>query len=389
MPRYALVLDVGTTGIKAFVFDEEERVVCKVYKAIEKSFPKKGWVEQDPQMLLSVSRTVLRRAVKESGVPLSQIVGLGITNQRETIVAWDTKTGRAAYPAVVWEDERTATECRRLQKKQGTSVREKTGLALLPYFSASKMAWLLRNVPRVRALRQRNRLAFGTVDSWLLWHLLEGNPHVTEYTNASRTLLFNIRTLRWDSALLALFGIEETLLPRVLPSAGLFGKTARSLFGAVLPVVAVCGDQQASLYAAGTRVGMTKATFGTGSFLLQSIGRRFVLRDGFFTTLMANSVQPTYALEARIPFYGREVEAVLASPKALLRVLRRLAVQTARMLPRLPQQPKLLVVDGGVIRDPRVVPLIADAGGCRVMAQATIDGTALGVAKLVLQWAGE
>jgi glycerol kinase len=385
MPRYALVLDVGTTGIKAFVFDGRKRVVAKVYRAIKKSAPKQGWVEQNPQRILSISRTLLRQAVKKSGVALSEIVGLGMTNQRETVVAWDKKTGRALYPAIVWEDERTAAACRRLARTDGAVVRGKTGLPLLPYFSASKMHWLLAHVPGVRASQASGRLAFGTVDSWLLWHLLDGHPFLTDFTNASRTLLFNMRTTRWDSALLKLFGIDAHLLPEVRPSMSFFGKTTSSLFGRPLPLIAVCGDQQSSLFAAGTAVGTTKATFGTGSFLLQVAGRRFVLQDHFFTTRAASaSTRPVYALESRIPFYGAMVQAALGSPNMLARVLRRLARETAKALGRFRTPPDLLVIDGGVTRDPRVAPLLAAATHCDVVQQPLFDGTALGVAKMVL-----
>ena len=195
---YVLVLDEGTTGVKAFVFDGEGGVVSKAYQKIHKFRPRKDWVEQDSIEILRSSIKVMREAIKTSGASLKEIRGFGIKNQREATVMWDIKTGKPVYKIIGWEDRRTKSFCDSLRKKHGERIREMTGLVADSYFSASKIRWVLKNVKSARVLASQNRLAFGTVDTWLLWNLCEGNPHVTDETNASRTLLFNIKTRRWD-----------------------------------------------------------------------------------------------------------------------------------------------------------------------------------------------
>ena len=213
--KFRLVLDVGTTGIKAFVFDEKFRQVTKVYQKLKKRFPRRGWVEQDPHELVEVSRQVLRQAIKESKAARADFLGLGITNQRETTILWDKKTGLPIYSAIVWEDTRTKNFCRWLQFFHGRTVLNKTGLPIDPYFSASKINWLLHHLPAAKILLDKKRLLFGTVDSWLLWNFCQGHPHLTDETNASRTLLFNLRTRRWDKELLKIFEVPAQILPPV------------------------------------------------------------------------------------------------------------------------------------------------------------------------------
>ncbi|TSC66186.1 MAG: Glycerol kinase [Candidatus Doudnabacteria bacterium Gr01-1014_77] len=205
--KYALVLDIGTSGIKTFIFDTNLNPVIRTYERLKKKKTKHGWVEQDPKELLSTAITTLRKSVKKSGMAPTSFNSLGITNQRETTICWDKKTGSPVSPAIVWEDERTKKICTNLKRKYEKLVRTKTGLSINPYFSASKLSWILKNVPQAKKLAKKHNLAFGTVDTWLLWNLVEKSPHLTDYTNASRTLLFNIKTLKWDKQLMDIFNI--------------------------------------------------------------------------------------------------------------------------------------------------------------------------------------
>ena len=382
--KFAFVLDIGTTGIKAFVFDSDLSVLGRVYKPLRKSFPHKGYVEQNPQELLSVSKEALQEVRQICNVPERAFTGFGLTNQRETTILWDKTTGKPAYPAIVWEDERTARECRKWRKEFGETARKKTGLPITPYFSASKIWWLLKNNRRVEELLEQKNLLFGTVDTWILWNLIEGNPHLTDYTNASRTLLFNIRTLEWDDELLNIFGIPRAILPEVRPSQENFGNLKKDILGFPLPVRAVAGDQQASIYAAGTGRGTTKATFGTGTFVVQNIGSRFSLADGFFTTLTADKHQPNYSLEAKVEFYGRTIQDALSDGKPLAKLLKKLAKLVDERLRHLPVKPKSLVIDGGVTRAKELAPILNETSGIPIRTQKIFDGTALGIAKMLL-----
>jgi glycerol kinase len=384
--RFALVLDVGTTGVKALVFDGNFRVVAKSYRFIDKRRPKRGRVEQDPLQILHESIRVMRAAMAEAGIRASACVGVGITNQRETVIAWDAKTGRPAYPAIVWEDVRTARACAALRPSEAT-VRAKTGLAVDPYFSASKIRWLLDNVPAAKRLAADGRLRVGTVDSWLVWNLCAEHPHVTDETNASRTLLFDIRKKRWDAELLALFGVPPAILPRALPSCARFGTFSKNILGTPLPIQAVCGDQQSSLHAAfsSCRGRVTKVTYGTGTFVSQSLGRTFRLVPGFFTTLVpGRNCASEYALESKISGTGEGVTRLLKKPAALRRYLHRLAKKVDVALKKLPYRPEAIVADGGIMRDGIVTAGQEKVSGVRVIAQPTFDGTALGTAHLLL-----
>ncbi|KKW12800.1 MAG: Glycerol kinase [Parcubacteria group bacterium GW2011_GWA2_49_9] len=216
--KLALVLDVGTTGVKAFVFDSREKVLARAAESLQKSFPQKEWVEQDPFTLLAVSKKVLQTALGESGKTAEAMSGFGIANQRETTILWDRATGEPIYPAIVWEDKRTKAACEQLVREHGKMILEKTGLQVDSYFSASKIKWILDSVSGARTRAEKGELCFGTVDTWLLWNLAGNHPHVTDVTNASRTLLFNIHTKEWDEELLSLFSIPRALLPEVRPS---------------------------------------------------------------------------------------------------------------------------------------------------------------------------
>lgn len=383
-----LVLDVGTTGIKAFVFDGSCRILAKAYREIGKARPRRGWVEQDPSELLRASKRVLREAVRKSGVPVASIRGFGLTNQREATVLWDRRTGKAAYPVIGWEDARTAAACRALRRQHGRLVLDRTGLPIDSYFSASKIRWALDRVPAVKRLAKDGRLAVGTIDAWLLSHLCAERPHVTDETNASRTLLFNIRTRSWDGELLAVFGVPAEVLPVVLPSRAAFGTLAPSVLGRAIPVVAVCGDQQSSAYACSRvpRAGAhpTKVTYGTGSFVVQSVGSRFEARPGFFTTLVPGKRGSVFALEAKVEGSGEAVAALLGDPSALSAYLKSLAKKISAKLARLPYVPSRVVVDGGAARDGIVVAFQRSASGIPTCLLEPYDGTALGTA--LLSW---
>lgn len=382
--KHLIVLDIGTTGVKVFVFDADFKVLAKVYKRLGKERPRRGWVEQNPKELLSASRQALREAISASQLSSAQSAAFGITNQRETAICWNKKTGEPLYQAIVWEDARTKKFCDGLKKKYGRIVRGNTGLPLDSYFSASKMRWLLQNIAEARQLLERQELAFGTVDSWLMWNFLENNPHLSDYTNASRTLLFNIKTLRWDEKLLEIFGIPEGALPQVLPSDSFFGNLKKDVLGFSAPLCAVCGDQQASMYAAGTAKGTTKATYGTGTFIMQILGKTFSMKNDFFTVLVPNSKRPLYALEMKINDTGRRVDELLRKGAPIEPALEKIAEDVDVIIKKLPMKPKLLIVDGGIARDGRIVPIQSAVSGIAVKPQIIFDGTALGVAKLIM-----
>jgi glycerol kinase len=380
---FSLVLDLGTTGVKAFIFDNNFNILVKAYQPLKKYFPRKGWVEQKPQEFLEVSLRVLQEVVKKSGLSRDFFIGFGLTNQRETTILWNKKTGKPIYPAIVWEDVRTKKFCTKLQKKYNQIIKDKTGLTLNPYFSASKIYWILQNVPEAKEVLRKNNLIFGTVDSWILWNFLENNPHLTDYTNASRTLLFNIKTSSWDKELLEIFQIPPEILPRVKPSQFFFGNLKKEILGFSLPVLAVCGDQQASLYAAGVKRGITKVTYGTGTFVMQVIGSRFITHNNFFTTLVPGRKHPLYALEMKINDTGKQVEKVLQKKMPLGSILRAIAEKVDKILKNLPRKPKVLIVDGGITRDYKIVSIQRSVSEIKVKPQRTYDGTALGVAKLI------
>ncbi len=377
---FVAVLDVGTTGIKAFVFDGQCQVKAKAYKKIKKVRPRKGWVEQDPSEILRVSRFVLRRAIKDSNVEPKKILGIGITNQREATVVWNSKTGRPVYPVIGWEDDRTRAFCAKLKKKHGRFIRERTGLTADAYFSASKIRWILQNV-------SGKDLVFGTLDSWLIWNLCEDHPHVTDETNASRTLLFDIHKRKWSRELCELFDVPKNILPRVLSSRAKFGKMKKEVLGFGCWVLAVCGDQQASAYAAirsqpVSRSNITKVTYGTGVFVVQMI-KKFILHKNFFTTLVPDRKGISFALEGKIEKSGEKVTSFLSSPAKLRACLLSLAKDVDRLIKKLPIRPKELVVDGGITRDGIVTLIQQEVSDIPVFQQTNYDGTALGTAILV------
>lgn len=382
-----MVLDVGTTSIKALVFDADLNVVSKASGDVEKKVSGKI-VEQSAEELLAVSAKLIKEVFDSAGLPAESYAGFGITNQRETVIMWNRETGQPVGPAIVWEDERTQEWCAQLNETHGAMARAKTGLPIIPYFSASKISWVLKNNPVATELAQARKLLFGTVDTWLLWNLLEGNPHLTDHTNASRTLLYNIREMAWDKDLMDLFGVKIEMLPIVRPSRGEFGVLKKDILGFSLPVLAIAGDQQASLYAAGSEPGTTKVTFGTGTFMLQKIGAEFQLHDNFFTTLSADE-QPDYAVESRIDFYGREVEPLLDKPDELEKLFEELALKVLSSLKTLPTPPRQITIDGGVTRDNRLAGILEKTNGVKVVSHKIFDGTALGIAKMIFRQTSE
>lgn len=308
--KYVAALDLGTTGVRCVVFDQKAHFVASAYRELPITYPQPGWVEQDPNVMIRASLEVISEALSRSGVRPQEISALGITNQRETVVAWDRSTGDPLAPAIVWQDRRTALYCQELRERGlEEELREKTGLPVDPYFSATKLHWLLQRVPGLRAKAERGQALCGTVDSWVLWNLC--GVHATDATNASRTLLLDLHTLRWDEELLALFGVPETWLPEVRPSLGPFGHTRPELLGASVPVTAVLGDQQAALFGQGCHAsGEGKVTWGTGAFLLMNVGPKPVpSRHGLLSTVAyTTSAEVHYALEGAVFVAGAALQ---------------------------------------------------------------------------------
>jgi glycerol kinase len=314
MDGFVLSIDQGTTGTTALVFDRECRVRGRGYSEFTQHYPRPGWVEHDAEEIWRVSMGAVSDALGEAGVEARSLRAVGITNQRETVVVWERATSRPYLRAIVWQDRRTAGLCERL-KEQGLedSVRAKTGLVLDPYFSGTKLSWLFKHHPDLRVRAARGEAAFGTVDSWLVWKLTGGRAHVTDPSNASRTLLYDINRLDWDDELLSLFGVPPEALPTVRPSSSVYGYTDPSaFFGARVPVAGLAGDQQAALFGQGCyEPGATKNTYGTGSFLLMNTGRAPVAsRAGLLTTVawQLQNEPAEYALEGSIFVTGAAVQ---------------------------------------------------------------------------------
>src|SRR5436309_8191696 len=309
--RYVLALDQGTTSSRAIVFDEEGRAVASAQREFEQHYPQPGWVEHDPQEIYRTQRETAREAVRKANVPLKRLMAVGITNQRETTLLWDRQSGAPLHPAIVWQDRRTAPLCEELRAVGAESlVRERTGLVIDPYFSGTKIAWLLDNVPGARARAERGELAFGTVDTWLVWQLTGNRTHVTDPSNASRTMLFDITRGDWDEELMRLLGVPRALLPDVHPSAHAFGMLPASVLGEPLVIGGIAGDQQAALFGqACHRPGMAKNTYGTGCFMLLHTGERVVRSaNGLVSTACAQVRNKEFALEGSVFIGGAVVQ---------------------------------------------------------------------------------
>jgi glycerol kinase len=309
---YILALDQGTTSSRAILFDRSGSIKAIAQKEFRQIFPQAGWVEHDPQEIWASQIGVAVAALARGGVRPDEIAAIGITNQRETAVVWDRETGVPVYNAIVWQDRRTAELCERLKADGvGPMVQQKTGLLIDPYFSATKIRWILDHVPGARARAASGRLAFGTVDSWLIWKLTGGAVHATDASNASRTMLFDINRMEWDDELLRLLDLPRSMLPEVRPSASLYGTTEAHLGIAALPIAGVAGDQQAALFGQVCRTpGMSKNTYGTGCFLLQNVGSKPVLSREQLVTTVAWSIgkRTEYALEGSVFIGGAVVQ---------------------------------------------------------------------------------
>ena len=312
MSDVILSIDQGTTSSRAILFDKAGVPLHSAQQEFKQIFPENGWVEHDPEDIWESTLTVCRQVLKEAGLQADQVAGIGITNQRETTLVWDRATGKPVYNAIVWQDRRTADYCKQLQKADRASwVAEKTGLLLDPYFSGTKLRWILENVDGVRERAKKGELAFGTVDTFLLWRLTGGKVHATDATNASRTLMFNIHTQQWDSALLDMLDIPRNLLPKVKDSAADFGQTDAEIFGTPIPVAGVAGDQQAALVGqACFKPGMAKSTYGTGCFLILNTGKQpLQSRNKLLTTVGYRlKGEVTYALEGSIFMAGATMQ---------------------------------------------------------------------------------
>ncbi len=311
-PTHVLAIDQGTTGSTVLVFDRRGRIVSRAYSEFSQHYPRPGWVEHDPEEIWRVTLRVARQAVRRAGIKAAALAAIGITNQRETAVVWDRRTGAPVHRAIVWQDRRTSDHCARL-KEEGheAAVRAKTGLVLDPYFSGTKVAWILDHVRGARQRAAHGDLLFGTVDSWLIWKLTGGRVHATDPTNAARTLLYNIHERRWDAELLGLFGVATAMLPRVEPSSGVIAETEPHLLGAAVPIAGVAGDQQAALFGqACLAPGMVKNTYGTGCFVLMQTGNHAVTSTrGLLTTVACGpGGGASYALEGAIFIAGALIQ---------------------------------------------------------------------------------
>jgi glycerol kinase len=309
--RTILALDQGTTSSRAIVFDELGTPVSVAQREFAQVFPQPGWVEHDPREILATQREVAREALARAGVPLKDVMAIGIANQRETTLLWDRQSGEPVSNAIVWQDRRTAAQCRELKEAGAESlVRERTGLVIDPYFSATKISWLLDNIPGARGRAERGELAFGTIDTWLVWQLTGNRTHVTDVSNASRTMLFNVHSQDWDEELLRLLRVPRAILPDVHPSAHAFGIVPKSVFGEAFIIGGIAGDQQAALFGQACHSpGMAKNTYGTGCFMLLHTGGEMVQSaHGLVSTPCAHYKEKEFALEGSVFVGGAVVQ---------------------------------------------------------------------------------
>ncbi len=312
MERYVMAIDAGTTSNRAILFNKKGEICSMAQKEFTQYFPKPGWVEHDAAQIWSTMLGVCVEAMSKIGASAADIAAIGITNQRETTIVWDRETGEPVYNAIVWQCRRTSAYCDRLVEKGLTDFfREKTGLMIDAYFSATKLAWILDNVENARERAERGELLFGTVETWLIWKLTKGRVHITDYSNASRTMLFNINTLKWDEDILKELGIPERMLPVPMPNSCVYGTTDESFFGGPIPIAGAAGDQQAALFGQTCfDKGDAKNTYGTGCFLLMNTGKRPIFSDNGLVTTIAWGLdgKVTYALEGSIFVAGAAIQ---------------------------------------------------------------------------------
>ena len=441
---YLMALDQGTTSSRCILFDREGKICSQVNREFKQYYPQDGWVEHDATEIWASQMGVAVEAMQKCGAEPAEIAAIGITNQRETVVVWEKKTGRPIYHAIVWQCRRTADFCAKL-KQDGTEkeIRERTGLLADPYFSASKLAWILDHVPGARERAEKGELLFGTIDCWLIWHLTGGRVHATDPSNAARTLLFNIQTMQWDPELLRIFRIPAAMLPDVKPSSGIFGMSDPNLFGREIPITGVAGDQQAALFGQCCfEAGDVKNTYGTGGFLLMNTGDRPVrstkgllttvgwqignetkyvlegsvfmcgatiqwLRDGLKlfrhardTEAMANSVADTagvYLVPAFVglgaPYWDAYARGTIqgltraVKPEHIVRAaLEAMAYQTVDVLEAMRRDTPFPIgsvkVDGGASANNFLLAFQADVLGLEITRPACVETTALGAAYL-------
>ena len=312
MGKYILSLDQGTTSSRAIIFNHSGEIIAIAQKEFTQIYPKAGWVEHDPNKIWSTQLAVATEAIAKAGLSATDINAIGITNQRETTVVWDRKTGKPIHNAIVWQDRRTSEYCDSI-KQQGLSekILEKTGLIIDSYFSATKTKWILENVEGAKQKAENGELAFGTIDSWLIWNLTDGRVHVTDVSNASRTMIYNINTLTWDDELLQLFDIPKSMLPEVKSSSEVYGSTTGNILAAQIPIAGIAGDQQSALFGQMcTQPGMVKNTYGTGCFMLMNIGKTATISKNNLLTTIAWQIngEVNYALEGSIFIAGAIVQ---------------------------------------------------------------------------------
>ena len=313
MEKYILSFDAGTTSSRAIIFDKKGQIINVAQKEFQQIYPKAGWVEHDPMEIWASQSGVAREVLEISAIRPDQIVGIGITNQRETTIVWDKNTGKPIYNAIVWQCRRTASYCERLKEKGWIDkIRDKTGLVLDAYFSATKIAWILDNVEGAREKAERGDLLFGTVDTWLVWNLTRGKVHVTDYSNASRTMLFNIKDLKWDDEILEALNIPKSMMPEVKDSSCIYGYTDEHTYGgARIPIAGIAGDQQAALFGQNCfKPGMVKNTYGTGCFVLMNTGQEMIRsKNGLLTTIAWGlDGKVSYALEGSVFIAGAAIQ---------------------------------------------------------------------------------
>ena len=312
MAKYIMALDSGTTSNRCILFNSAGEICSVAQKEFTQIFPKPGWVEHDAEEIFETQLEVARQALANIGATAADIAAIGITNQRETTIVWNKHTGKPVYNAIVWQCRRTAPYCDRLEQKGLVAlIREKTGLVIDPYFSGTKIRWILENVPGARKQAEAGDLLFGTVETWLIWKLTDGRVHVTDYSNASRTMLYNINYLEWDREILRLMKIPAVMLPQVKPSSCIYGETDASMFGAPIPIAGAAGDQQAALFGQTCFTpGESKVTYGTGAFLLMNTGDKPIFsKNGLVTTIAWGlNDKVTYALEGSIFVAGAAIQ---------------------------------------------------------------------------------
>lgn len=313
MEKYILSFDAGTTSSRAIIFNKKGQIINVAQKEFQQIYPKAGWVEHDPMEIWASQSGVAREVLEMSAIRPDQIVGIGITNQRETTIVWDKNTGKPVYNAIVWQCRRTASYCERLKEKGWIDkIRDKTGLVSDAYFSATKIAWILDNVEGAREKAERGDLLFGTVDTWLVWNLTRGKVHVTDYSNASRTMLFNIKDLKWDDEILEALNVPRSMMPEVKDSSCIYGYTDEHTYGgARIPIAGIAGDQQAALFGQNCfRPGMVKNTYGTGCFVLMNTGQEMIRsKNGLLTTIAWGiDGKVSYALEGSVFIAGAAIQ---------------------------------------------------------------------------------